>query len=152
LASRGYKQEQAERLVDRLVEVGLLMRGLGIADQEPDYTLALAEAVARLPGERAARAATLLHTLVAHERTLPFARATDRSAVLADVEQTLAELAAVVEVEPLANEENRSLVLEDVASRSPGRTWDQTLLESEAERLQILQRLLIILDLARIER
>ncbi|MCA9711477.1 MAG: lantibiotic dehydratase, partial [Myxococcales bacterium] len=130
----------------------LLRRGLGLPDQQPAYAQALAQAVGRLPGPRAARAASVLHELHGLEQSTAELEAAARASSLARIQRGLGTLAEIVDAPPLSAAQCRSIVYEDVASGTPGRTWDGAVLRAEAGRLALLQRLLPALDQARLER
>lgn len=152
LCARGLSEAAARGLVGKLVEVGVLRRGLGLPDHEPDYARALADAVGRLPGTRAASVAARLHELHALEQGFAAAGWRQRAVSLEAIEDELAAIATIVDAQPLAADEYRSLIYEDVACSTGGRSWDRAVLEGQARQFELVQRLLPLLDQARLER
>lgn len=150
LVATGSPREAASALLDKLVGFGLIERGLGIPDQETHYASALAEALAALPGERAAACATEFRTMDAVERALPAATADERSALFGTLRASIDRLGDAIG-QRVHIEDSRSLVFEDVAGTGPTKGYNAALLEREEPRFALLQRLLPLFDQARVE-
>ena len=146
LMASGVPEGSARTMIDRLVEVGLLERSLGLAEQDPEYTRHLADAVAALPGERALRCARVLRRLDDIERALPEAAASQREAELERVHELVQEFADILGIPRLSEEQSRSYVFEDVARQQPLTAWDEELFTGQRTQFATLQRLLPLFD------
>ena len=159
LMKAGAKAEQAGAFVERLVEIGLLERGLGLPDQERHYARRMAEQLASFADERAQRCAALLMRLADIEQEFAAAPAKQRNQLLAEIQDHLRSFVQILDIQEdvgqvvaLLADDTRSLLFEDVGSVGTPHSWCPASLEAEKENLAVLSQLLPLFDEALIER
>jgi Lantibiotic dehydratase, N terminus len=132
--------------VERLVQVGLLERSLGIPDQEPRYARRMSAALRAVPGATARLCQEALNTLSEVEDDFPRADAARREELLAKVQAQLDRMTTAVGAPRLNLATVRSAIFEDVGATNPAATWRPAQLERNRHYFELLQRLLPLFD------
>ncbi|GAB1640138.1 lantibiotic dehydratase [Krasilnikovia sp. MM14-A1259] len=138
--------------IDKLVTVGLCHRGLGLPDQTTDLAGQAADRLRQVGTAQAAACAEIFERLRAVERTYAAAGARRRTGLLAELRALVHRFAEVCGGPPPAREAMRAAMYEDVGTTGRPRTWRPDVLEANRDHLDLLQRLVPVLDDATIEK
>ncbi|MFE3326097.1 hypothetical protein [Streptomyces sp. NPDC059176] len=152
LVAAGLAPDSAARALEQLVQSGLCHRGLGLPDQHPRPAQAIAHRLRALGTEQAGRCAVVFERLQAMEDRFPAADARRRAGLLSAVREQVEAFVALCGCRAPAPEAMRSVIYEDVGTREPARSWQPRLLEDNRWALELLQRIVPVLDDATIEK
>ncbi|MFI5931976.1 lantibiotic dehydratase [Actinoplanes sp. NPDC051494] len=152
LVTAGLSAPAAADTITRLVRAGLLHRGLGLPDQTTDLA-ARAEALLRRTGTAQALAcADIFAGLLAIEAAYGPAPASVRTGLLARLRELVHHFAEVCGGPPPAREAMRAAMYEDAGTTAPAHSWTPDMLTGDTTNLDLLQRLVPVLDDATIEK
>ncbi|SCF35215.1 Lantibiotic dehydratase, C terminus [Micromonospora viridifaciens] len=152
LAAAGLPEASARDTVEKLIRLGLCHRGLGLPDQTTDLAGEAAVRLRRLGTPQAVTCAEILERLRAIERTYGAASARRRTDLLAQLRALVHRFAEVCGGQPPAPEALRAALYEDVGTTGRPGTWRPQVLAANQDNLDLLQRLVPVLDDATIEK
>ncbi|HEY7418993.1 MAG TPA: lantibiotic dehydratase [Ktedonobacteraceae bacterium] len=145
-------KQEAIALVERLIELGLLERGLDLPDQEKQYTRRMAEILTHIPGDLTQRCTKVFSDLADIEDEFPQASVKRRNELLAQIQEQVELFAGTLGLKGPSMDEVKSCIYEDVGCIESPRSYDPALFESVKGDLTLLQQLLPLFDEAAIER
>jgi hypothetical protein len=151
LGRLGIPEDRLRTYLERLVEIGLLERSLGLPDQEPEYARAMSEALRHVTGERAATCTAALAEMTRIESAMAEASSVSRMAQMAELSQAVERFATAVD-RPVPDDEAAPYFYENGVSTGVGASWDAGLLEREGAMLGLIVQVLRLFDFSTIER
>ncbi|ROO63251.1 lantibiotic biosynthesis dehydratase-like protein [Micromonospora sp. Llam0] len=152
LVAVGLPAASVRDTVEKLIRLGLCHRGLGLPDQTTDLAGEAAVRLRRLGTPQAAACAEILEGLRAIERTYGAASARRRTDLLAQLRTLVHRFAEVCSGPPPTPEAMRAALYEDVGTTGRPNTWRPQILAANCDNLDLLQRLVPVLDDATIEK
>ena len=152
LVACNISQQEAVSFVERLIELGLLERGLDLPDQEKQYTRRMAEILAQIPGELTQRCVTIFSALADIEEEFPQATLKRRDELLAQIQHQVLLFAETLDIKGPSMDDVKSCIYEDVGCFESPRSYGPALFERVKDDLILLQQLLPLFDEAVIER
>nr|ADR01081.1 NocE [Nocardia sp. ATCC 202099] len=152
LVDAGLAADAAAGTIDQLVRAGLCHRGLGLPDQADRVAEEVASRLAAVGTAQALACAEVFTGLQAVEDAFADAPAARRTGLLAELRALVARFVEVVGCPPPAREAMRAALYEDVGTRAHADSWRPALLERDRENLDLLQRLVPLLDDAIVEK
>jgi hypothetical protein len=152
LGAAGLPPAEAKSTVDQLVRAGLCHRGLGLPDQAVRVPGRVAEILRTLGTVPADRCAEIFDRVQRIEDTYPTAGTDRRTALLADLREAIDRLVEVCGAKAPPDEALRTMIYEDTGTRGSAHSWHPGLLERNAARFALLQRLAPVMDDGTVER
>src|SRR6266851_358699 len=152
LVASGCEPQEAGSLIERLIELGLVERSLGLPDQEPDYAARMADVLSCVPGDRAGACLGVVRNLAAAEQSFAGATVDLRERLLTEIRSEVDHFSALLGVQGPSEEDMRAPIFEEVGSVGASTTWDPEALDAAAVEIGLLQRLLPLFDDALSER
>ncbi|WJK33695.1 lantibiotic dehydratase [Solwaraspora sp. WMMA2065] len=152
LVAVGLPAASARDTVEKLIRLGLCHRGLGLPDQTTDLAGEAAVRLRRLGTPQAVTCAEIFERLRGIERTYGATGARHRTELLAQLRALVRRFAEVCGGPPPAPEAMRAALYEDVGTTNRPRSWRPQVLAANRANLDLLQRLVPVLDDATIEK
>lgn len=152
LAEAGVAPDAVAGTVDQLVRAGLCHRGLGLPDQADRVAGEVAGLLRTVGTGQASACADVFTGLQRVEDDFATAQADRRTHLLTELRALVARFVHTVGCAPPAREAMRAALYEDVGTRARAGTWRPELLYRERDHLELLQRLVPLLDDATVEK
>jgi lantibiotic biosynthesis dehydratase-like protein len=152
LVDAGLAVEKAAATIDQLVKVGLCHRGLGLPDHTTRVALQAANRLRELGTPQALRCAEIFDRTQHIEDSFASSDAGQRTYLLGELRGLVHRLAQECGSLPPSANALRSIMFEDIGTSQPAISWQPSLVEYNADNLDLFQRILPVLDDATIEK
>lgn len=151
LTDAGVPPADASAFLDRLVAAGLCHRDLALPDQTPRLAEAIAARLAEVPTGQAAECARVFTGIQRIEDEFAGAGLDRRERLLAELDAQVHRFTQVCGMPPPPSYASRAPIFEDVGGLGTALSWRPALLERNAERFELMHRLLPVFDDSTIE-
>lgn len=152
LVEAGVAPDTVADMVDQLVRAGLCQRDLGLPDQADRVAGEVARLLRAVDTGQASACADIFAGLQRVEDDFAAAQADRRTHLLTELRALAARFVDTVGCAPPAREAMRAALYEDVGTLARADTWRPELLERDRDHLELLQRLVPLLDDATVEK
>lgn len=145
----GARREAVDRLLDRLIATGLILRGPAVPDQCERYPAAVAASLRTIPDDdQAAECAGVFEELQAVEDGFGGADVDERAALLDRLGAATRRFVRCVGMTPIDNRATiaRTMIFEDVGRTGRSTTWQPDLLRDNEVHFTLLRRILPLFD------